>query len=426
MKRSVSPSTPRSNTSMQGDRDRKRHRHKQLTPSNNSKGKKSATSQQLQAPLPELPVSPTVTATATSAVATATTPPRAIIDPNKNDVLCGRGGQVNSHAGNIQFRDMVQARKKDYQAKTTKRVEKGNIATTIIHEIRNMKPSGRFLKARDPKQFADGDNPKGLTSISWIDIGDLQAIKKASQCLREGAPDERDSSSGVEKNDSSARDKKKAAKSVVPSLLDSSVKLSVKKAVSSSTTTTTDHKGQQRQQQAANDKGRKLAAKPRQELQVSPPRAIEPIIVPNKNDVLCGRGGRVNSHPGNIQFRDMVQFRRKDYQKKTTKRVEKGNLAAAIVSEIRTMKPSGRFLKEGLKTGSWFDIGDTKAVKKTSQCLREDYSPDIRTVLEEGDDSSSEENNDVSDDKKKASESEKPSARKQTPSTSIPVEAMVV
>ena len=53
---------------------------------------------------------------------------------------------------------------------------------------------------------------------------------------------------------------------------------------------------------------------------VVPPRGIGPVYYLNNNDVLCGRGGRINSHPGNVQFRDLVQERKKDYLAKTTKK----------------------------------------------------------------------------------------------------------
>eukprot|EP00538_Stauroneis_constricta_P012986 CAMPEP_0119550948 /NCGR_PEP_ID=MMETSP1352-20130426/4365_1 /TAXON_ID=265584 /ORGANISM="Stauroneis constricta, Strain CCMP1120" /LENGTH=603 /DNA_ID=CAMNT_0007596941 /DNA_START=149 /DNA_END=1960 /DNA_ORIENTATION=+ len=128
--------------------------------------------------------------------------------------------------------------------------------------------------------------------------------------------------------------------------------------------------------------GKKSTAKPRPEI-VVPPRGIGPIVDPNINDVLCGRGGRINSHAGNIQFREMVQSRKKIYLAKSTEKLEKAHIAARIVREIRSMDPPGRFLKEDRDTGLWFDIGDQKAIKKSGQALRED-APEIR-----GDDDSS-------------------------------------
>jgi hypothetical protein len=127
--------------------------------------------------------------------------------------------------------------------------------------------------------------------------------------------------------------------------------------------------------------GRKSTAQPRPVLTV-PPRGIGPVVEPNENDVLCGRGGRINSHTGNIHFRDVINARKKEYLAPTTKKLEKAHIAAAIVNDIRRMNPPGRFLKEERDTGLWFDIGDAKAIKKTGQALRED-APDFRQELEE-------------------------------------------
>ena len=127
---------------------------------------------------------------------------------------------------------------------------------------------------------------------------------------------------------------------------------------------------------------RKSTAKPRPIFHV-PPRGIGPITEPNKNDVLCGRGGRINNHAGNVQFRYIIQAKKKQYLNLSTKKLEKAHIAASIVHDIRTMMdPPGRFLKEdrvGVGVGLWFDIGDASAIKKTGQALRED-APDIRPV----------------------------------------------
>ena len=101
--------------------------------------------------------------------------------------------------------------------------------------------------------------------------------------------------------------------------------------------------------------GKKSTAQPRPCIRI-PPRGIGPVYDPNINDVLCGRGGRINAHTGNVQFRDLVQSRKKDYLAKETKKLEKAHIAAGIVRQIREMDPSGRFLKED-GDGCWYDIG---------------------------------------------------------------------
>eukprot|EP00978_Attheya_sp_CCMP212_P028510 scaffold98579_cov54-Attheya_sp.AAC.2 len=89
-----------------------------------------------------------------------------------SDVLCGRGGMTNHHAGNVFFRKLVRMKQETY-LQASKR-EKASVARDIVSFIRNMNPPGRFLKK-------DGN--------SWKDIGDRKAREKTSQALREGAPD---------------------------------------------------------------------------------------------------------------------------------------------------------------------------------------------------------------------------------------------
>jgi len=113
-----------------------------------------------------------------------------------------------------------------------------------------------------------------------------------------------------------------------------------------------------------------------------PPKGIGPIAKPNVNDVLCGRGGRIHSHAGNVQFRHAIHSRKKEYLAPTTKKLEKAHIAAGIVNDIRTMNPPGRFLKEEIGLGIWYDIGDVKAIMKTGQALRED-APNIRPAIDE-------------------------------------------
>ena len=119
-----------------------------------------------------------------------------------------------------------------------------------------------------------------------------------------------------------------------------------------------------------------------------PPRGIGPITNPNENDVLCGRRcrrGGINSHLGNVQFRDIIHSQKSEYLDPSTKRDEKAHIATRIVSDIRTMDPAGRFLMEDQGTGMWFDIGDAKAISKTGHALREKkklvYMPRILPVV---------------------------------------------
>jgi hypothetical protein len=97
------------------------------------------------------------------------------------------------------------------------------------------------------------------------------------------------------------------------------------------------------------------------------------------HDVLCGRGGGTNNHPGNEAFRDLVTAQKVVYLNASKR--DKPFVSRGIVRAIRSQSPPGRFLQKNEQTGLWFDIGDQKAREKTSQALREG-APEIRREIE--------------------------------------------
>lgn len=107
---------------------------------------------------------------------------------------------------------------------------------------------------------------------------------------------------------------------------------------------------------------------------------LKDIKEPHENDVMYGRGGGTNHHPGNKRYRKMVESRKVKYV--NSKRLDKPLVALEIIREWRAQLPPGRFLKHNDKTGNWDDVGDKKAREKTSQALRE-KAPQIRAQQEE-------------------------------------------
>ena len=113
---------------------------------------------------------------------------------------------------------------------------------------------------------------------------------------------------------------------------------------------------------------------------------------PSSLDVLLGRGVGVNRHTGNERFRNVVQSKQvsgcififdivethllnyntcrmnsstiKDLYAKSTKN-EKMAITRSIVQIVREC--GGRFLDKNPFTGRWNDVGDKKAIEKTSQ-----------------------------------------------------------
>jgi len=98
------------------------------------------------------------------------------------------------------------------------------------------------------------------------------------------------------------------------------------------------------------------------------PKAKSCIEKPGPNDVMTGRGGGTNSHPGNIKFRRIVEDKKSTYQASSTK--EKTDLTKEVVADWRALDPPGRFLERNSETGLWDDIGDSLARVKCSQLFR--------------------------------------------------------
>ncbi|KAL3807158.1 hypothetical protein ACHAXA_011359 [Cyclostephanos tholiformis] len=96
-----------------------------------------------------------------------------------------------------------------------------------------------------------------------------------------------------------------------------------------------------------------------------------------RDDVLCGRGGGTNVHPGNRRFRDLVNANRLAYL--GARKNNKPDISRSIVRTIR--ESNGRFLRRDGKRGYlWFEIGDDGAREKTSQALRQ-RAPEMKKML---------------------------------------------
>jgi len=88
---------------------------------------------------------------------------------------------------------------------------------------------------------------------------------------------------------------------------------------------------------------------------------------PSDNDVLFGRGGRINEHPGNKKFRAIVKTYKNHYNNQRSKR-EKRKIIDEVIDRIKNM--GGNFLEKG-PSGNYIEQKREKAFKKTSQALRE-------------------------------------------------------
>lgn len=98
--------------------------------------------------------------------------------PHPHDVLSGRGGGINSHIGNKNFREWVRERKESYNLAGSK-AEKARVANKVIDLVRSQSPPGRFLQ----RESGSVSGPSW-----WVEVDEVRALAKTSQALREGAP----------------------------------------------------------------------------------------------------------------------------------------------------------------------------------------------------------------------------------------------
>ena len=107
---------------------------------------------------------------------------------------------------------------------------------------------------------------------------------------------------------------------------------------------------------------------------------MKDVTDPRETDVLCGRGGAALRHPGNQTYRRLVNLNKGLYI--TCLKTEKLKISRSIVAAIR--EQNGRFLERDSAKGTWYDIGDKKAIEKTSQALREGQPKLRQKIVEMG------------------------------------------
>lgn len=104
-----------------------------------------------------------------------------ILEPSTEDVLFGRGGAINRHKGNEQFRSIISVMQKSYNLDSNKKDDKTKISRNVVTLIKNS--GGRFLTRENISK-----SKKVTWSKWWVEVDDNKAMSKTSQALREGAP----------------------------------------------------------------------------------------------------------------------------------------------------------------------------------------------------------------------------------------------
>lgn len=96
-----------------------------------------------------------------------------------------------------------------------------------------------------------------------------------------------------------------------------------------------------------------------------------------QKDVLFGRGGRSNHHPGNKIYREIVTNQQAHYR--GCDKNEKTRVAQGIVDRIHNVV-GGRFLELDREAKRWFLVPNVVARRKVGQALRENNTEEARAA----------------------------------------------
>ena len=97
-------------------------------------------------------------------------------------------------------------------------------------------------------------------------------------------------------------------------------------------------------------------------------------------DVLFGRGGRSNHHPGNKMYRELVMAKQKFYRScdKNMKTIVAQSIVDAVGAEQH-----GRFLEKDPVTNRYYVVPSLTARRKVGQALRENNTEEARAAKRE-------------------------------------------
>jgi hypothetical protein len=102
-------------------------------------------------------------------------------------------------------------------------------------------------------------------------------------------------------------------------------------------------------------------------------------ILPRENDVIGGRGNRVNNYSGNAYLRAVVKALKPSYVQMP--KAKKPMIAKAVISHLSSLCPPARFLKYDFQQNQWTIMDEKKALDKVRQALRENLSSMKNQVL---------------------------------------------
>lgn len=278
-----------------------------------------------------------------------------IESPNLNDVVCGQGLTSYHHVGNRRFRLICDAEISAYLEACIHGPQDGvAVAKKIIKRLEGAVPPGRFLVRRP-------------NNGEWAVLKRGMALKRVVQTLREVANARVQAERAIEAEEvlrratigghNGAAGECPHSPLLLPKSLSDSGTWGGSNNCPVSQPSSPDHI-------------------PRKSLVID--------IVPNKNDILCGRGLLYFDHVGNRRFRILVELNMGRYMKAESNTEEKEAVVCEIMNTIRSCNPPGRFLRkvhpaqageqeceQEVRGGRWMELTVQAARKKIGQTFWE-------------------------------------------------------
>eukprot|EP00804_Cyclotella_cryptica_P030272 CCRYP_019229-RA/>CCRYP_019229-RA protein AED:0.00 eAED:0.00 QI:367/1/1/1/1/1/2/350/306 len=245
-------------------------------------------------------------------------PPGILI--GQNDILFGRGGLTNRHFGNKKYRDVINEFRREYVE--AKKVDKPRVAKRVVKKILSegfASSAVRFLK-RDDNGY-------------WVEVDEHEAVCKVSQALREKSRwscmkgnDENAPLVKLEVEPAVADAKKRGQPNDEEGSKDAFLKVEITKQTGEMKVKKSRLEAPTKQNSlnsSTESKPLGLLESPlisELKLPTASDITIPPLemagasgilpgndeSMPTEADVLFGRGGRTNHHPGNKRLRQIV------------------------------------------------------------------------------------------------------------------------
>ena len=99
---------------------------------------------------------------------------------------------------------------------------------------------------------------------------------------------------------------------------------------------------------------------------------------PTENEMIIGRGRKIQQHPGNLKLRAFVQLRLKEYSESGDKTL-KSFIISDVWKQMKVESSCGGFVKKDIDTDKWIVASDCCVRGTIAQTFRDSLSPAYRS-----------------------------------------------